>query len=212
MRIICGYANDGLRPETRESLEKFAPGVELLDFSGDDFAYWNAIKERWTGEEDLVTIEQDMVITEDTIPSFEKCDRLWCSFGYETVPYAGRVNACLGCTKFSAELQRQFPIGVFNKDLYWCEIDINIGRHLYLHGNSLTPHDHGDVQHLHEYGAGCLKLREDDYDPDGRIYTDDKFQTFAPPSFADLGDFIIYGSPMEKYFLPPDLDRKVFDG
>lgn len=183
MKIICGYADDGLRPETRASILRYAPDTEFLDFTGDDFAYWKAIKERWTGKEGLVVIEQDMVITEEIISSFRSCDKDWCSFGYTAAPHHGRVTACLGCTKFSAALQRELDLSTVNNgvDISWPEIDVNLAVALELH--KFRPHDHGEVTHLHEYMpvmvAGLSEPGE---------FTSNEFCYFMPPSLCNHGN------------------------
>jgi hypothetical protein len=196
---MCGYAGDGLQPETKEALAKFAPDAELLDFTGDDYAYWHAIKERWTGDEDLVIIEQDIVITESTIPSFEACDQEWCSFGYIAVPHLGRVSACLGCTRFAAKIQREHPLSGITgipwakekTDIPWVSIDVTIGT---LLGNSgFRPHDHGDVEHLHDYSSiKCFNREAAEFDENG-VYTSNDVMFFCPPSIYGQGDVGLLG-------------------
>jgi hypothetical protein len=104
MRVLCAYAD--LYDDTRRALEKYAPGTEFVDVSGDDYAYWRAICERWTGEDDLLIVEQDIEIHETVIPQMAGCERDWCTFAYRLWrPDAWCFNA-LGCTRFSAALQR----------------------------------------------------------------------------------------------------------
>ena len=109
MRVLCAYSN--LRPRTRKALEQYAPQADFVDVSGDDLAYWRAICERWTGEDDLLVVEHDIEIHDQVIPEFEACGEPWCSFAYKLwEPDVWCYNA-LGCTKFSAALQREVSTG-----------------------------------------------------------------------------------------------------
>ncbi len=170
MRILCGYTSGtdarrdllGLssdeprfRSETRQALAEFAPQAELVNMAGDLFNYWNALTERWTGEQDLVVIEQDIVISPDVIPTFESCEHDWCSFSYESMHFGSspptmvRTAGALGCTKFSADLQRRFPLSRMAIRVSWESIDVIIGSHLQF--NQVPLGIHGDVIHLHDY-------------------------------------------------------------
>jgi hypothetical protein len=82
MRILCGYVDGSLQPEAAGALAEFAPDADLLDFTGDAQAYWRAMCERWNGNDDLVVIEQDNVITSEVLPSFAACGQPWCCFYY----------------------------------------------------------------------------------------------------------------------------------
>lgn len=184
MNILCGYANDGLRPQTRETLEQ-VPGVQLVDLSGDMFAYWREVRARWQGEEDLITVEQDISFTREQLDSLAACDQDWCSCGYQLFGDGGpRWTYGLGFTRFSAALQRRFPAELIEEcasRCYMCKgtspwqhIDMHIlwtvkGKCVWKLGGSadlppvipdmsfsggddtLEPHDHGDVGHLHVY-------------------------------------------------------------
>jgi len=105
VRVLCCYS--GLYDATREALERYAPDAEFVDTSGDDYAYWRALMGRWTGEDDLLIVEHDIEIHETVIPQMEACPEPWCTFPYRLWrPDAWCYNA-LGCTKFSAALQRE---------------------------------------------------------------------------------------------------------
>lgn len=157
MRVLCAYASDGLRPEAAQALAKYAPSAETVNTEG-DYGYWQAIEERWDGKQPLVIIEQDIIITADVVPSFETCDQDWCSFGYPCfiyphsggLPHVGRWLLGFGCVKFSAEFQRKFPLSEISLiPVKWTEIDRTIVSYVLPQGGSV--HDHGDVQHLHDY-------------------------------------------------------------
>lgn len=103
MRILCCYAT--LHPATADALSRFAPDAELVDVAGDDGDYWRAIMSRWTGEDDLLIVEHDIEIHAGVLPQLEACREPWCVFPYPLNGYM--ADRCLGCTRFSATLQRQ---------------------------------------------------------------------------------------------------------
>ena len=71
--------------EIVESLrEKYGIESKRLD-SGDPNAYWKALKEVW-GEGRLVTIEQDIVFTEEQLLELLRCKRWDCTFAYRLYP------------------------------------------------------------------------------------------------------------------------------
>jgi len=71
--------------------------------------YWRTFAQRWTGEDDLVCVEQDVLIHAGVLPQFAACPQPWCAFGWEVGP--GQMSYWwLGCTKFSAALQAAVPL------------------------------------------------------------------------------------------------------
>jgi hypothetical protein len=156
--ILLGHNHlPAIKPETYVSLREHVPAsvsIDLIDVSRSPTAYWHAIRDRWTGEDDLVIIEQDIEITAETIPSFQSCAAEWCVFGYKGAdwlePEDRFMVKSLGCTKFSARLQRTIPAstiaGVY---LVWHMIDMRMATVLGMRG--YTPHLHGEVKHLHDY-------------------------------------------------------------
>jgi hypothetical protein len=109
VRVLCCYTE--LHPDTRAALAALAPHAELVDVSGGDYAYWRAFTERWTGDDDLLNVEQDIEIHDTVIPQLEACGEPWCTFAYRLWrPDAWCYNA-LGCTRFSAALQREVTPG-----------------------------------------------------------------------------------------------------
>jgi hypothetical protein len=155
MKIICGYTAEGFKQQARDAIAKFAPDCKLLDFTGCDFDYARAVARYWKGIEDLVIIEHDNVITKDVIPSFASCNEPWCTYAYPCA-WNGKLQRLtwgLGCVKFSAELQRQAPLpGESLPDtVYWAAVDGMIHDYLTI-SNDFSPHVHGDIKHLHEYG------------------------------------------------------------
>lgn len=154
---MCCYAYGCLRSETARALDRYAPDAERVDVSGDQANYWHEIRDRWNGTEDLVVIEQDNEITAETIPSFEACDQDWCTFAYDGI--YGQLDHSLGCTKFSARLQRRFPHETIAGDgLVWHLIDLRIGK-LFHDLHKLECHVHGTVKHHHDYLTDPLQQR-----------------------------------------------------
>ena len=151
MRILCCYAN--LRPETAATIAEFAPETELVDVTDDTYGYWHNIRDRWTGDEDLMVIEQDIEITAEVVPSFEACSKPWCLFEYPGHPFMGTLSSHLGCTRFSKELQRAVPcesMTVIAGDRQrWDTLDGKIA--IALKEAGYKPHVHGQVNHLHDY-------------------------------------------------------------
>ena len=155
MRVLCCYTNMHLA--TRQSLENYAPQAELVNVSGDRFAYWVAIAQRW--HDGLITIEQDIEINHNTISELKKCPEDWCTFKYRVTTVL--LNAGLGCTKFSAKLQAQvswqdiadeFTICPWCEDnVYGCWHTLDLNIRCALINKGLNPHLHGEVIHHHDY-------------------------------------------------------------
>jgi len=178
MRVICCYTGR-IHPRAADALKRFAPDCEYVETRG-LYGYGEAIAERWTGESDLVIIEGDKVITEEVLPSFERCNRHWCTYQYDIFPPPCTRTAFngLGCTKYSALVQQVITPeeSVFAHDVNWepcrqCDsrgcyryIDSRINRALERHGHSQQPHIHGEIEHVHEYGDSWFKRNEEDWE------------------------------------------------
>lgn len=165
IRVVCCYAE--LRPETRASLAGL--DVEFVDTSGDEFAYWRAISDRWTGESALMVVEGDMVVPAGAAASFERCQKAWCTYAY-TVNQVGYIDAAepvrlgydsLGIAKFSALLQREAR---FVPRTGWRRLDVVVRDYLMTLGGRLPPgvfglaHVHGVARHLRYSEADDLVL------------------------------------------------------
>lgn len=168
MLILTGYIPGKLCERTYDALiqygQQYKVQVDFVDVSGSLTEYWHAIRERWTGEQDLITVEQDNVITEDTIPSFCMCSEPWCCYSYlgpEWLPMPERrMIFSLGCTKFSAGLQRAIPHEeIFGDYAAYYLIDERFQRLFRIYG--FYPHVHGEVEHLHDYENDFTKAERE---------------------------------------------------
>jgi hypothetical protein len=163
--ILCCFAD--LHPETERSVKEHAPTAIMADTSGSLYAYRDVLKEHWTGERDLVVIEQDIEITADVVPAFRSCSKPWCTFSYQGPSSLGYLYRGLGCAKFSAKLQRKIPFSDFIEyGMTWKVIDGYISRILWV-VNGISPHVHGHVEHHHKYEPAphCVE-----WQPDGRRF------------------------------------------
>ena len=72
--------------------------------------YFAAFTQWWDSGDDLAVIEQDVRVHSGVIPAFFSCPQPWCSFGWEVSP--GQPSFWwLGCTKFSAAVQKAVDLG-----------------------------------------------------------------------------------------------------
>ena len=164
MRIIAPYIKR--EPHSLWALNKHARKAIPIDTSGSIYAYNETIAEYWTGQEDLVVIEQDKVITHQVLPSFQKCKKPWCTYSAYIFPkpLSCEVDIGLSCARFTAELQRMINPSEFlcQDDPKWskCELcagkgcwrylDARIARAIQNHG--INVHCHGHIKHYHDYG------------------------------------------------------------
>lgn len=165
MNIIFCHAGKA-HPKAEAAVRVYAPEAQFIDTSATEFRYWEVLREFWRGKEDLITLEQDIEITAEVIPSFKVCDEPWCSYQY--LAMRGWVlDSSLGCTKFSAEIQRAVPFDEMadytltqmagykipsSSRLTWKYCDYRIFSHLKYRG--YRPHVHGSVKHYHPYPIG----------------------------------------------------------
>lgn len=142
------------------ALNALPPDTLPLHTGPDTGDYWRAFASQWdSGLGDLVCIEQDVAIHPDVIPQFSQCPEPWCSFGWMVGP-GQHSHWWLGCTKFSAELQREIPIGELcdpnPPDVCALCSDVPCHRHMDVilttigyHLGQEQPHIHyPDIRHL----------------------------------------------------------------
>ena len=228
MAVICCYTN--IHPAAAKAIEEHAPQTQLIDVTGDDFAYWREIRTRWNGTEDLVIIEQDNEILPDSVSSMLECGHDWCCYAYPIFRSQQRLRYGLGCTKISAKAQQLVnPRGIAEGFALcknckgkgcWYHLDGRIAE--VLRGAGLKPHVHGDVIHHHKYdeqpavevrGRAIEHYEEDwgntpqaliiaDHWPRSELYAVNQRQAIAIA--ADLerlhGE---YGNDPEEFVMPP---------
>jgi hypothetical protein len=165
LKVLACYVSKSLKRETYRALVDYVPigSLEMVEVSHDVSAYWHEIRKRWNGEDDLLIVEQDNVITAETIPSFNMCDKPWCTYWYPGPPgmVDNKLTKSLGCTRFSAELQKAVPYpAITDKEYFiWHMIDARVADALELRG--YAPHVHGEVKHLHTYDMTDEEIAQD---------------------------------------------------
>ena len=159
-RLLCLYGATypvpaTLDPRAKAALERYAPlaglTIEWADTSASLQAYADELDKRWTGDEDLILVEQDKEIFLGTLPDLLPCDQPWCGYTYwcKPVPYTSAATGGFGVTRFSAQVQRWVPVSAFRGET---QIGIDRRFHDYLLKNHGTIcHLHGHVVHHHVY-------------------------------------------------------------
>lgn len=158
-RVLCCTAQP--HPAAAAALAAHVPQAEVVDVTGDNYAYWREISARWTGDADLVVIEQDIEVGEGTVAELAACDQDWCVFAYPIFRTRVRLRVGLGCTKVSAAAQRKVSAAAVAEGFGLCAQCRGKGCWWHLDGRIATmlkrggffPHVHGDVVHHHDYGA-----------------------------------------------------------
>ena len=171
MRVLAPFIRGGMARETYNALTKYTPlgSLEMVETGYDVSAYWWELRRRWSGEDDLMIVEQDNVIDAEVVPSFQECMEPWCAFEYLGPPGMdvdgtgeGRIlRKSLGCTRFSAQLMNDVPAEtISDKDYFvWHLLDMRISRMLEMRG--YAPHVHGEVKHCHRYDMDPQKVFKD---------------------------------------------------
>lgn len=162
MNVLCCYTQ--FHPAAEKSIRAHAPQAVLVDVTGDDHAYWRQIRARWTGQQDLVLIEQDIEIPEGGVAELAGCDRDWCCYAYTIFRNRQRLRHGLGFTKFSAAAQKKISPRQIAETFALCKGCKGNGcwHHLdgaitgLLRAEGMSPHVHGDVIHHHDYGTGPM--------------------------------------------------------
>lgn len=152
-------------PAAVEAISKYAPQAEVVDVSGSNYDYWNSIAERWTGERDLIIVEQDIEIGPETIATMESCKQDWCCYAYTIFRTKVRLRVGLGCVKISAAAQRKVTAAMVAEGFTNCAACRGKGCWWHLDGQvahmmkrgGFFPHVHGDVVHHHDYDTGMVE-------------------------------------------------------
>jgi hypothetical protein len=167
------FHHAGVEPVAAEALSRFAPEAELVETPG-RFGCPRQFAARWgeftgpLGEQDLVAMEGDKVLTAHTLPQFEDCPAPWCVMTYDNfpAPYTRKVVTGLGCARFRTSVQRSVLPAAFaqgDPPWNWCPycqgqppgcwwgLDSRIAYALMSCG--IVPHEHGEIEHRHDYGG-----------------------------------------------------------
>jgi len=121
-------------------------GIEFkLHYVDQDESYYDLLSGLWADQQGFIIVEHDIVVWPGAIGQLEECPEPWCLY-----PYYASVGWCsdaLGCTKFSAELLRQYPDVLkepfptcCSHSKYWCGLDRLIAHRLKEYG--VEPHVH----------------------------------------------------------------------
>jgi hypothetical protein len=160
MPVLACYTK--FHPKAEPSIRAYAPTADLVDVTGDNFAYWREIRSRWTGEQDLVLIEQDIEIPEGGVEEMLACEHDWCAYAYTIFRTKQRLRYGLGFTKFSAHAQQLVNARRIAEGFALCSMCKGQGCWYHLDGRitellrtegGLKPHVHGDVTHHHDYDS-----------------------------------------------------------
>jgi hypothetical protein len=161
MRVVVPYTT--LAPETVDALTNAHAHFECYYVGGSDSSYWQLLDWLWTGNDDLTIVEQDIIVGESTIQSFEECGHRLCCAQY---PYLqSETYSGLGCIRFRSAFIREHPrlwdrVAGYSDHKhpvkFWCALDAWMQRE--LRGAGLwPPHFHEAVGHLHRVPShGCV--------------------------------------------------------
>lgn len=147
-----------LHPATARLANRHAPGHRRVRLDPADMsAYWALLARLWQEPGELIVVEHDIGLHAGVIPGFTACPEPWCGFPYPLD--RGVMLACLGCTRFRAELKAAEPDllevtgevtgdGLPAKD--WRRLDVRLGDELKRRGYVMHVHP-GPVRHYHRY-------------------------------------------------------------
>lgn len=152
MRIICPYTGEP-HPDTRAVLDAWRGPVELVDVSGDDYAYARLLEELWAAGETFLLVEHDIVPTPQTLAELALCDHPYCAAPY---PWTTHLGPALGCTRFSSLFVRTYPDAAriaarlpsnFGAPGHWRQLDVRLMQSVLRDRYGWQPHCHRPVEH-----------------------------------------------------------------
>jgi hypothetical protein len=154
MKVLVPYLR--LHPATVAALHRDHVNPVFVETIGHD-GYWDALASMWAQGESFIVLEQDKVPEPGLLQELWGCPEGWCA---ARAPIRGTTEPAtypsLSCTKFSAELIREYPSLIENVgelDLgfglkEWSRLDLAIAG---LLSAVQEVHWHtGVVEHLHE--------------------------------------------------------------
>lgn len=158
--VIVPHTPDGLHPRTAAWTlrQQWTPHTIQIDPLY-TYGYGELLLSRWTGVQDLVVVEQDVVPPDMALRQFCRCPMPWCTHPYEI---DGVLHErVLGCTRFTAALQKAFPhlmwqaarnLGGRRESTPWWSLNEQIIRYLDICRIPVHPHT-PPAEHLHAYEA-----------------------------------------------------------
>ena len=164
MRVVVPFTRPGLRRGVTRAIRDAGYKPDLRRLDDDDVeAYWRLLSDLWEAGDDFVLVEQDIIVREDTLESFDDCPHPWCAAGYRYLGSASYMG--IGCVRFRAALLRRHPEmmdRVANRSYpnhgpkHWCTLDAAMQTE--LQGAREHVHGHGTVGHLSTDGPshGCV--------------------------------------------------------
>lgn len=173
-RLACFYTT--LDPRTKASLLKYAPPGLAVDWvETPDLGmrrYEEELAKRWTGQDDLLLVEEDKEVFPGMLEHMINCPQLWCGYTYWLLP---EPDTCLalagfGVTRFSAELQKLVPIGAITGEQRTVNIDCELQAYALEHlGTKMHIHGHTVHHHVYEPAPESYRRQIEDLRAQGRI-------------------------------------------
>lgn len=160
MRVVVPYT--AIHPATAAALEELAPDAEMVDLSGDVFAYQALVERLWADGETFLLWEHDITPTATALAEALSC-RCWWSASPYPGPNGVTLWRCFGFTRFRAEMLAATPNAARDAGLrddstdvpprHWLRCDSRLIDVLLVEGYA-GPHRHSAVGHHHDYGSG----------------------------------------------------------
>lgn len=149
--IVCGWTRYPA-PETLKAISKWP--FTLAYVGGSETDYFDLLSHWWPSpEQEIVTVEHDIVPSPELIQEMLDCPRSWCAALY---PFEQRALFGLGLTKFSLTIRRSLPnlfelIAPIANDKHparhWCLIDANMQNALNSHSGHTCHVHEGQIEH-----------------------------------------------------------------
>lgn len=162
MKVVVPYTNLLPAVELALAADWITPDKYFME---NDFSYFDLLSRLWGEEETFVIVEHDVVPWPGAIAEILSCSESWCAFPYR-LSFSPGYTPALGCTKFSAEIQKQTP-GAWERlaegldfscqedPRHWLGLDGRIGLVLGSMIGKAWPHRHEPpVTHLNAKQCG----------------------------------------------------------
>ena len=142
-------------PEAIKALVKWVAPAELVNVTGDDYAYWDLFLRLWREGKPFIIVEHDIVIRPDTVSDLANCGAPWCAYTYHEE--IGEPVTGMGCTKFEPRGRALHTEDLFH-DTIWQNVDTTVAGLLTELGWKV--HEHGPwLRHLNPRVAAMQESR-----------------------------------------------------